>query len=93
MLLILFPQALRELIFGTATGPSFNAEWRRQNFVFCDVPKLQYGLIQHKVLCYYVHVHVPAQRIEKQSLMSLLLLYVIVSHKSSIAILFIVIHV
>ena len=47
-----FTQALRELVFGTATGPSFNAEWRRQNFEFCDVPKLEYGLtVQHKVRC------------------------------------------
>ena len=45
-----FTQALRELVFGSATGPSFNAEWRRQNFEFCDVPKLEYGLVQHKVL-------------------------------------------
>ena len=44
-----FTQALRELVFGTATGPSFNADWRRQNFEFCDVPKLEYGLVQHKV--------------------------------------------
>ena len=44
-----FMQALRELVFGTATGPSFNTEWRRQNFEFCNIPKLAYGLVQHKV--------------------------------------------
>ena len=30
-------------------GPSFNAEWRKQNFFFCDLPDLEYGLIQYKV--------------------------------------------
>ena len=44
-----FSQALRELIFGSAKGPSFNAEWRKQSFIFCDLPHLQYGLVQHKV--------------------------------------------
>ena len=43
------PQALRELIFGSAKGPSFNAEWKKQNFLFCDLPHLEYGLVQHKV--------------------------------------------
>lgn len=41
-------KALRELIFGSAKGQSFNAEWRKQNFFFCDLPQLEYGLIQHK---------------------------------------------
>jgi len=47
--LFILSQALRELIFGSARGPSFNAEWKKQNFFFCDLPDLEYGLIQHKV--------------------------------------------
>jgi hypothetical protein len=39
---------LRELLFGSAKGPSFNMEWRRQNFTFCELPGLEYGLVQHK---------------------------------------------
>ena len=47
--LLILSQALRELIFGSARGPSFNVEWKKQNFFFCDLPDLEYGLIQHKV--------------------------------------------
>ena len=43
------PQALRTLLFGAARGPSFNSEWRRQAFAFCDLPRLEYGLVQLKV--------------------------------------------
>jgi hypothetical protein len=39
---------LREVLFGSATGPSFNSEWRCQDFTFCEFPGLEYGLVQHK---------------------------------------------
>ena len=37
------------VLFGSAKDPSFSAEWRRQSFFFCDLPGLEYWLIQHKV--------------------------------------------
>ena len=52
-------KALREVVFGTATGASFNAEWRRQNFMFSSVPKLEFGLIQHKVGIYMFMLTIP----------------------------------
>ena len=41
-------QALKNLIFGTATS-SFNVEWRNQSFTFCDLYNLEYGIVQLKV--------------------------------------------
>lgn len=38
---------LKTLIFGSATQ-CFNDEWRYQSLVFCDLPKLQYGIVQKK---------------------------------------------
>nr|XP_022286983.1 probable ubiquitin carboxyl-terminal hydrolase MINDY-4 isoform X1 [Crassostrea virginica] len=38
---------LKSLIFGSATQ-CFNDEWRYQSLVFCDLPKLQYGIVQKK---------------------------------------------
>ena len=40
--------SLRTLAFGTACGRSFNQEWRRQGFFFCDLPGLEFGLTQLK---------------------------------------------
>ena len=40
--------ALRRIVFGTATGCSFNQEWKRQGFFFCDLPGIEFGLIQLK---------------------------------------------
>ena len=39
---------LRRLVFGTATGRSFSQEWKRQGFFFCDLPEIEFGLIQLK---------------------------------------------
>ncbi|XP_064647724.1 probable ubiquitin carboxyl-terminal hydrolase MINDY-4 isoform X2 [Lineus longissimus] len=38
---------LKMFIFGSANG-SFNDEWRDQSFSFCDLPELQYGIVQKK---------------------------------------------
>ena len=40
---------LREVLFGSAKAPSFNSEWRCQDFTFCELPGLEFGLVQHKV--------------------------------------------
>ena len=40
--------SLRRILFGTATGRSFNQEWKRQGFFFCDLPDIEFGLIQLK---------------------------------------------
>lgn len=55
---------LREMLFGSAKGPSFNSEWRCQDFTFCELPGLEYGLVQHKVqvsvfkiLCMYMYIY------------------------------------
>lgn len=45
--------ALKEIIFGKGTG-LFNYEWRIQSFTFSDVDNLQYGIVQKKVLGYYL---------------------------------------
>jgi hypothetical protein len=39
--------ALKTLLFGSGTI-SFNAEWQKQSFTFCDLPGLEYGLVQIK---------------------------------------------
>ena len=39
---------LREIIFGNATGISFNPEWEKQSFTFNDTTDLEFGLVQHK---------------------------------------------
>lgn len=39
---------LKSVVFGTG-NQNFNDEWRYQSFTFCDIPKLQYGLVQKKV--------------------------------------------
>ncbi|XP_062517823.1 probable ubiquitin carboxyl-terminal hydrolase MINDY-4 [Corticium candelabrum] len=39
--------ALKTLIFGAGTS-NFNLEWQRHGFSFCDLPGLEYGLIQLK---------------------------------------------
>ena len=57
--LCLLMKVLRELLFGSAKSPSFNMEWRHQNFTFCELPGLEYGLVQHKVdvhMCVCVRV-------------------------------------
>lgn len=41
-------QDLKKLLFGSA-NQKFNNEWQQQAFTFCDIPGLQYGLIQKKV--------------------------------------------
>lgn len=38
---------LKTLIFGSGSQ-CFNDEWRYQSLVFCDLPKLQYGIVQKK---------------------------------------------
>lgn len=38
---------LKMLLFGSASH-KFNREWQQQAFTFCDIPGLQYGLIQKK---------------------------------------------
>ncbi|KAI0239281.1 putative ubiquitin carboxyl-terminal hydrolase MINDY-4 [Lamellibrachia satsuma] len=38
---------LKKLLFGSA-NQKFNNEWQQQAFTFCDIPGLQYGLIQKK---------------------------------------------
>jgi len=38
---------LKNLIFGTATT-SFTPEWRNQSFSFCDLYRLEYGIVQLK---------------------------------------------
>ncbi|KAL5007676.1 hypothetical protein ScPMuIL_016482 [Solemya velum] len=38
---------LKSLMFGVATK-SFNDEWRYQSFTFCDLPSLEYGIVQKK---------------------------------------------
>ncbi|XP_076095118.1 putative ubiquitin carboxyl-terminal hydrolase MINDY-4 [Mytilus galloprovincialis] len=38
---------LKSVVFGTG-NQNFNDEWRYQSFTFCDIPKLQYGLVQKK---------------------------------------------
>ncbi|XP_061180433.1 probable ubiquitin carboxyl-terminal hydrolase MINDY-4 [Saccostrea echinata] len=38
---------LKSLIFGSA-NQCFNDEWKYQGLVFCDLPKLQYGIVQRK---------------------------------------------
>ncbi|KAK6166237.1 hypothetical protein SNE40_022983 [Patella caerulea] len=39
--------ALRTLLFGSAMT-SFNDEWKYQSLSFCDIPRLQYGIVQKK---------------------------------------------
>jgi len=39
---------LRNIVFGNATGTSFNPEWEKQSFVFNDTQHLEFGLVQHK---------------------------------------------
>ena len=39
---------LRKIVFGTATNRSFNHEWKRQGFFFCDLPGIEFGLVQLK---------------------------------------------
>ncbi|CAH1789565.1 unnamed protein product [Owenia fusiformis] len=38
---------LKTILFGTAME-NFNDEWRYQSLTFCDIPKLQYGIVQKK---------------------------------------------
>ncbi|KAI6645852.1 hypothetical protein LOD99_13111 [Oopsacas minuta] len=40
--------SLRNIVFGSSTGRSFNHEWKRQGFFFCDLPGIEFGLIQLK---------------------------------------------
>ena len=40
--------SLREIIFGNATGISFNPEWEQQSFTYNDKTDLEFGLVQHK---------------------------------------------
>ena len=41
-------QSLKILVFGSASK-SFNSEWKSQSFSFCDLPDLEYGIVQIKV--------------------------------------------
>ena len=43
------------IIFGSCIS-SFNSEWRNQGFTFCPLDHLKYGIVQHKVLEYYLVV-------------------------------------
>jgi len=39
--------SLKTLVFGSASK-SFNSEWKSQSFSFCDLPDLEYGIVQIK---------------------------------------------
>ena len=46
---MIYIQDLKNLLFGSTSG-SFNEEWKMQGLGFNDINKLEFGIVQHKVI-------------------------------------------